>query len=39
VIGSPSRATPPIATITGTLSWTVAALVARNIGRTRYQSA
>jgi hypothetical protein len=38
VMGSLSSTTPPMATITGTLSCTVAALVARRCRTTAYQS-
>ncbi len=37
VMDSPSRTMPPIAAMTGTLSCTVAAVVARRCGRTLYQ--
>ena len=39
VIGSPSSATPPSAASTGTLSWTVAALVTRRPASAVYQIA
>ncbi len=35
---SPSSARPPAAAITGTLSWTVAAVAARSCGTTAYQT-
>jgi hypothetical protein len=38
-MGSPSNKIPPIAAITGTLNWTVAALVAVSPGKAAYQIA